>query len=115
MADCNGDWEHQNGISIGTLDNPGWSTRINLAGTEMHGVQFDRVEIHRAEHDRYVCWVDDENFESACGPTNLGEALHTFASQRLDGRGRSPMAMTIAPTRFSVSTRWCAAAASSIG
>lgn len=25
---CDGDWEHQGGIAIGTLDNPGWSITI---------------------------------------------------------------------------------------
>jgi hypothetical protein len=77
-AQCDGDWEHQNGISIDTLDNPGWSVRIDLARTGMHGIPFDRIEVHRGEHDWYVCWADDSTFESACGPTNLGEALHAF-------------------------------------
>jgi len=27
-SQCNGDWEHQYGISIDTLDNPGWSRSI---------------------------------------------------------------------------------------
>jgi hypothetical protein len=27
---CNGEWEHAEGISIGTLDNPGWSIAVSL-------------------------------------------------------------------------------------
>ena len=35
VANCNGEWEHGYGIEISTLDNPGWSVRIQLAGTEL--------------------------------------------------------------------------------
>jgi hypothetical protein len=27
-AQCNGDWEHRYGVSIDTLDNPGWSVTL---------------------------------------------------------------------------------------
>ena len=33
LAQCNGDWEHEFGIKIDTLDNPGWSVVIDLLGT----------------------------------------------------------------------------------
>jgi len=33
-AQCDGDWEHQYGVSIGTLDNPGWTLEIDLRGTD---------------------------------------------------------------------------------
>lgn len=33
ISNCNGDWEHSFGVSIDTLDNPGWSVRIDLADT----------------------------------------------------------------------------------
>ena len=29
-SQCNGEWEHAEGISIGTLDNPGWSIEVSL-------------------------------------------------------------------------------------
>lgn len=29
-SQCNGDWEHGYGVSIETLDNPGWSLKIEL-------------------------------------------------------------------------------------
>ena len=28
LAQCNGDWEHTYGVSIGTLDNPGWTLDV---------------------------------------------------------------------------------------
>ena len=30
---CDGDWEHDFGVSIDTLDNPGWLVKINLDDT----------------------------------------------------------------------------------
>ncbi len=36
---CDGDWEHENGIRIETLDNPGWSISIDLIGTELEGLE----------------------------------------------------------------------------
>jgi len=33
MSNCNGDWEHLYGVRIETLDNPGWTLRVELAGT----------------------------------------------------------------------------------
>jgi hypothetical protein len=35
IANCNGDWEHQSGIAISTLDNPGWSIDIDVEGTAL--------------------------------------------------------------------------------
>jgi len=75
---CDGDWEHDRGITIETLDNPGWRVRIELGGTEQQSVAFDRTEVHRAEHDWYELWVDGTGFEAACGPLNLGEVIHAF-------------------------------------
>ena len=30
LDQCDNDWEHCHGVSIGTLDNPGWTLRIDL-------------------------------------------------------------------------------------
>ena len=75
---CDGDWEHGHGVSIETLDNPGWRVRIDLAGTAARDRPLDPIESHRSEHDWLVVRLDGSTFEAACGPLNLGEALHTF-------------------------------------
>ena len=36
-AQCNGDWEHQNGVKMETTDNPGWLVTINTEGTPLQG------------------------------------------------------------------------------
>jgi Immunity protein 53 len=40
QSQCNGDWEHSYGITIQTLDNPGWSLFVNLDGTMMEERSF---------------------------------------------------------------------------
>ncbi|MGT2440121.1 Imm53 family immunity protein [Bradyrhizobium betae] len=46
-AQCNGDWEHTYGITIETLDNPGWSFKVELRDTYLSGRMF--VEIAKPQ------------------------------------------------------------------
>ena len=34
FSNCNEDWEHQFGVKIDTLVNPGWRVEIDLEGTK---------------------------------------------------------------------------------
>jgi Immunity protein 53 len=40
---CNGEWEHHQGVSIQSCDNPGWWIKIELKGTSLQSVSFERV------------------------------------------------------------------------
>ena len=75
---CNGEWEHDYGVEIGTIDNPGWSLEINLVGTKLENIKFKRIEIERKEDDWVHCWVENKVFNAACGPLNLEEVLEIF-------------------------------------
>lgn len=75
---CNGDWEHQNGVSIETLDNPGWYVKVDLHGTNAEGKTMERTKIKRSKEDWIMYWVEGDKFEIACGPLNLSEALQIF-------------------------------------
>lgn len=78
LAHCDGDWEHSNGVSISTLDNPGWRVEIALSETDLERRPFDRLEDNRTADDWIVCWKDQASFRCACGPLNLAEALTIF-------------------------------------
>jgi hypothetical protein len=58
LAQCDGGWQHQNGVEINTLDNPSWRIVINLAGTELAGAAFAAVE-ENYDHDTdwLRCWI----------------------------------------------------------
>ena len=45
-AQCDGAWEHQQGVKIETLDNPGWLLKVSLAGTSLEGRPFAKVEVN---------------------------------------------------------------------
>lgn len=75
---CDGDWEHEYGVSIETLDNPGWFLKLDLQETAMDGLTFPKREVHRSQHDWFIAQVVEGRFKVACGPLNLGEAIHQF-------------------------------------
>jgi hypothetical protein len=77
-AQCNDEWEHAYGVTIDTLDNPGWRLRIDIRDTSLAERSHERQEIHRNEEDWLVCWVEEEQFNAACGPRNLVEAIALF-------------------------------------
>lgn len=77
-ARCDGDWEHGGGISIETLDNPGWLLRVDVVGTPLEVRSLDSREIHRSAHDWVSIRLVEGRFQAACGPLNLGEAIHEF-------------------------------------
>src|SRR5688500_14334082 len=77
-SQCDGDWEHDEGPRIETLDNPGWLVRIPLAGTELEGKAFPAIERHESDRVWLSCRVSDTTFEGAGGPHMLGEVLAEF-------------------------------------
>jgi Immunity protein 53 len=76
---CDGIWEHGFGVSIETLDNPGWRVKIALRDTPKELQNLDRAVIQREnENDWIQYWSKDKEFHAACGPLNLSEALEIF-------------------------------------
>ncbi|MDE3046627.1 MAG: immunity 53 family protein [Verrucomicrobiota bacterium] len=77
-SQCDGDWEHGNGIKIGTIDNPGWSLKVSLNETELADKEFTTIDINRSESDWIYCSIKNEIFEGFGGPFNLSEILQIF-------------------------------------
>ena len=61
MSQCNGDWEHDFGLKIDTLDNPGWRVTIDLQLTSLQGVEFEK-QVDTSELDWYHITVRDNKF-----------------------------------------------------
>jgi len=85
LSQCDGDWEHQHGIRICTLDNPGWSIDIDLDETDLAGVSLALQTVERGEHDWLHIEVKDRVFRCRGGPRNLSEMLTAF-SNVVEGR-----------------------------
>lgn len=84
LSQCDDDWEHSYGISIDTLDNPGWSLKIDLKGTALEDVPFSGVkygvgrEGEFSGDDWIACEIKDRKFLAYGGPRKLDELIRTF-------------------------------------
>lgn len=75
---CNGDWEHAYGVSVETLDNPGWMLHVDLEGTALEGTKVGYSVLRDDQPDWLHFWSDGQKFEAACGPLGLAGAIEQF-------------------------------------
>jgi hypothetical protein len=84
LSQCNGDWEHTYGVSIGTLDNPGWTFEVELAESELDGKHFATVKHGETadsledNQDWFVCELKNNKFVAAGGPEKLNDMIEVF-------------------------------------
>ena len=79
---CNGDWEHQHGFEISTLDNPGVRLRVDLNGTSLEESEFSRMEF---KFDSETEWIAcektvDNFFEGFCAPAMSERLFEIFVN-----------------------------------
>lgn len=77
-SQCDGDWEHEFGIRIETLDNPGWTVEIDLEDTPLDGRAFPRFSDMAPEREWWTCEVSEGKFRASGGPPMLGRMLRAF-------------------------------------
>lgn len=79
---CDGDWEHGLGIRIETVDNPGWSLKVDLNETSLRGCKLQRTTIQRTQHNWIIREVKNLDgrltYCSFGGPSNLSEMVLRF-------------------------------------
>ena len=84
LSQCNETWEHTYGVSVGTLDNPGWSLTIDLTNTNLDGHSFAPVGYGIGEGsdpdspEWLTCEVKERKFVAYGGPLKLEEMLAIF-------------------------------------
>ncbi len=75
---CDGEWEHRYGIRIDTLDNPGWSLKVDLVGTPLEEKPYEAVKVERSSNDWIHCSVKDGVFSGFGGPGSLNCLIQAF-------------------------------------
>jgi hypothetical protein len=75
---CDGDWEHSYGVTIETLDNPGWTVKIDLADTELASLHLEYSRQDRSATDWVGYKVVAGKFHGAGGVGNLEEIIEIF-------------------------------------
>jgi Immunity protein 53 len=83
-AQCDGDWEHQYGMSIETLDNPGWSVTVDLSGTSLENIRFQTHQENKGEEDWIFCEANGNKFVGKGDAGKLQTILEIFV--RLIGK-----------------------------
>jgi hypothetical protein len=87
LSQCNSDWEHSYGVKIDTLDNPGWSLRIDLTETRLEGRAFESVAHGEPRNDLkewrrtgswWIAAINGNAFEAVCGPLDLSNVIGIF-------------------------------------
>ena len=83
-AHCDGAWEHHNGISIRSLDNPGWWVTIDLRGTPLEYQLFTAVAegVDSNGHPKAKRWIQCQvrngTWHGTGDETRLDEILRRF-------------------------------------
>lgn len=75
---CIDEWEHFYGIKIATLDNPGWSVKIDIADTPLMYKPFSEIKIDNGDSDWLFCKVENNIFAGVGDPLKLTVILKGF-------------------------------------
>ncbi len=77
---CNGEWEHENRISIFTTDNPSWIIKIDLKDTFLDRINFNK-DFRNNEFDFYNIEIKNSVLEIHCGIENLEHSFNIFFNE----------------------------------
>lgn len=75
---CNGDWEHDFGFAIETLDNPGWAITIDTEGTTSKLKDKPWELNENSATDWYGFKISNGKFEASGDPLKLNFLLRLF-------------------------------------
>ena len=77
-AHCDGNWEQEYGVTIGTVEEPGWE-RASISSERGSGKRAG-VRVRSAVGDWCEAWCDGYTFHAVGGTHNLDELLGTFVT-----------------------------------
>ena len=83
-SQCDGEWEHKYGVTIQTLDNPGWMVQIDLTGTTLENASMEAYSTSTIRNgtEQNPDWISvsvkDRKFVAASGPGSLERICNVF-------------------------------------
>lgn len=92
QAQSNGHWERSHGITIESLDNPGWLVVIDLEGTPLANRAMPAVRRETSTRDWLVCEVSHNRFCGQGDPEKLVAILKVFQNWAAGARPESSTA-----------------------
>lgn len=78
---CDNDWEHSYGITIETLDNPGWKLSVDLNDTFLEDVEFQSIQKGNSEsrNESWIhCYKENSCFVGMGGINDIEEVISIF-------------------------------------
>jgi hypothetical protein len=75
---CNGEWEHTQGVRLKSLDDPGWHLTINLAGTSAVNARPQQLRLDTQSGGWLACSIAGECFEGSGDPRKLEQIIGVF-------------------------------------
>lgn len=78
QKNCDGIWEHLHGVTIDTLDNPGWRVKIDLNETRYEDLKHDKLNKDHGDYDWIQCSISDKKFDVCGDSKKLNTILQTF-------------------------------------
>jgi Immunity protein 53 len=75
---CDGNWEHTHGITIETLDNPGWSVTVDTNFSSKVLKEIKWIYFEKSDEDWYGYKVENGIFESSGDPHKLEFLIEVF-------------------------------------
>ena len=77
-AQCNGEWEHTRGVTIESLDNPGWLLTVDLVETPLAKAEMTPVRERGGDDDWLECDIVAGQFRAAGDPAKLMRLFGAF-------------------------------------
>lgn len=75
---CNGFWEHGQGVTIETLAQPGWMVTVDLVETPLEDKSLAPVRLEVSDKDWLVCEVTHKQFRGQGDVRKLLPILEIF-------------------------------------
>lgn len=87
---CNGEWEHRDGVRLATLERPGWKLTIHLRGTSAENTAPQKLSLDSSGGDWIACSISSDRFEGAGDPRKLEQIIGIFR-RWVDSPERQPV------------------------
>jgi hypothetical protein len=87
-SQCNGEWEHSYGVKIDTIDNPGWSVKIDLAWLTSVEIEGKEFKLDNGDGDWMHCSVKNAMFHGYGDPFKLETIIIYFLREIAPAIGR---------------------------
>ncbi len=75
---CDGNWEHNDGIQITTIEKPGWDVEIDISNTSIANIHIPWILNENGAQDWYGVKIENQKFNASGDAGKLKFLLNLF-------------------------------------